>query len=74
MTGGAFNRLGPRARAALTRVLETAVRAGRDGDRAAPGKLVTYAIDRIETAMILDAAEAASCEEHAFGMTAEDRG
>jgi hypothetical protein len=59
MSGAAFNRLGPRARAALARVVETAVYAGRD-NRAVDPRLQEYALDRIETAMILDAAEVPS--------------
>lgn len=56
----AFNRLGPRARGALRRSTETAMRAatGRPPATHALDLQFRYALDLIETAMILDAAEA----------------
>lgn len=56
----AFNRLGPRARDALRRAVDTALVAGRAGRL--PLQQIEqqhrYALDLVETAMIHDAAEA----------------
>lgn len=64
MTEGAFNRLGPRARAALRRGLENAVRESGATRSAPPSSRIQahydYTLTLLETAMILDAAEAAS--------------
>ena len=58
----AFNRLGPRARGALRRSTETAMRAatGRMPNAQELDRQFRYALDLVETAMILDAAEAAA--------------
>jgi hypothetical protein len=60
MTGAAFNRLGPRAREALRRAVDTALVAGRAGRLpvAQVEQHQSYALDLVETAMIHDAAEA----------------
>lgn len=60
------NRLGPRARAALARSIETAVQAGRKGQAPSVQRHVEHALDVIETSMILDVAEA-----EAAALTAE---
>jgi hypothetical protein len=57
---GAFNRLGPRARAALRRATENALRAGY-GQRQSAAQIqmqFDYALNLVETAMIQDAADA----------------
>jgi hypothetical protein len=78
MTGEAFNRLGPRARAALRRGIENAVREGGATRSAPPASRIQahydYTVNLVETAMILDAAEASSCDERAFGMAPEGQG
>jgi hypothetical protein len=51
-------RLGPRARAALARSIETAVQAGRKGQAPSVQRHVEHALDTVETGMILDVAEA----------------
>jgi hypothetical protein len=60
MSGAAFNRLGPRAQGALRRATETAMTAaaGRRPAAADLDRQFRYALALIETAMILDAAEA----------------
>ena len=59
---GAFNRLGPRARAALGRAIRQAFDAGvahgRQGRGLNLGQVQDYALNLVETAMIQDAAEA----------------
>jgi hypothetical protein len=59
-TGDAFARLGPRARDALRRATLNALLAGRAGPQSAAQQQMhfEYALNLIETAMIVDAAEA----------------
>lgn len=58
----AFNRLGPRARDALARAILQAFRAGQNHARGRASQqmapLHEYALNLVETALILDAAEA----------------
>lgn len=58
--GAAFARLGPRARDALRRATVNALLAGRSGPQSAAQQQMhfDYALNLIETAMIVDAAEA----------------
>jgi hypothetical protein len=60
MSGAAFTRLGPRAQGALRRTTETAMMAaaGRRPAAAELDRQFRYALALIETAMIVDAAEA----------------
>ena len=51
-------RLGPRARGALRRTIETAIQAARKGQAPSVERHVEHALDSIETCMILDVAEA----------------
>ncbi|MDO9499016.1 hypothetical protein [Falsiroseomonas sp.] len=53
-----MTRLGPRARGALRRAIETAINAARKGQAPSVERHVEHALDTIETAMILDKAEA----------------
>ena len=66
MSGAAFTRLGPRAQGALRRATETAMTATRLQRTPAAADLdrqFRYALALIETAMILDAAEAESAAQ-----------
>jgi hypothetical protein len=67
MTGDAFNRLGPRARAALRRGIENAVREGGATRSSPPATRIQahydYTLNLVETALILDAAEAAAGQD-----------
>lgn len=54
--------LGPKARAALARAIEAAVQAVRSDRSVSAARHVEYALNLVETAMVVDAAEA---EAHA---------
>lgn len=53
-------RLGPRARAMLAQCMEAIMKAGRLNKDAKLPRHIEYAVGVIETAMIVDAAEAAA--------------
>ncbi|WP_439596481.1 hypothetical protein [Falsiroseomonas sp.] len=58
----AATRLGPRAREAVARCIETAITAGRSTKGVVPARHVEHAIASIETSMIVDAVEGGAAE------------